>query len=93
MPSYVPSAEASGKGIFFVSMQEQSLLSRGSTVSSVLSEASMREPPFPDLELGTLLGKGGYGSVYRGTYNGQPCAVKVTHWPVVAAGTISGRQL
>ncbi len=79
MPSYVPSAEDSGKGIFFVSMHELGTLSKSSsTVSSMLSDISYREPPFPDLELGTLLGKGGYGSVYRGTFNGQPCAVKVS---------------
>ena len=73
----MPSVEDSGKGIYFVTMQELSMLSRQSTVSSILSDISMREPPFPDLELGMLLGKGGYGSVYRGSYNGQPCAVKV----------------
>ena len=44
-------------------------------------------------ENGERLGKGGYGSVYRGTYNGQPCAVKVTRWLVVAAGIIPGQQL
>ena len=80
MPSYIPSAEDSGKGIFFVSMHELSMLSRSSTVSSsILSDISFREVPFSDLELGTLLGKGGYGSVYRGTFEGQPCAVKVSH--------------
>ena len=78
VPSYVPSAEESGKGIFFVSMQELSQLSRASTVSSILTDISNRETPFPDLELGTLLGRGGYGSVYRGSYNGQECAVKVS---------------
>lgn len=77
VPSYMPSVEDSGKGIYFVTMRELSTLSRNSTVSSILSDISMREPPFPDLELGMLLGKGGYGSVYRGTFNGQPCAVKV----------------
>ena len=73
----MPSVEESGKGIYFVTMQELSTLSWQSTVSSILSDISMREPPFPDLELGMLLGKGSYGSVYRGTFNGQPCAVKV----------------
>ena len=83
VPSYMSSVEDSGKGIYFVTMQELSMLSRQSTVSSILSDISMREPPFPNLELGMLLGKGGYGSVYRGTYNEQPCAVKVRASPHV----------
>lgn len=77
VPSYVPSAEESGKGIFFVSMHELTLLSGASTVSSILTDISSREIPFSDLKLGTLLGRGGYGSVYRGSYHGQQCAIKV----------------
>lgn len=33
--------------------------------------------PFDDLELGPLLGKGGYGRVYRGLRDGEVLAVKV----------------
>lgn len=33
--------------------------------------------PFDDVELGPLLGKGGYGRVYRGLRNGEMLAVKV----------------
>jgi len=33
--------------------------------------------PFEGLQLGTMIGKGGYGRVYRGTYEGQLVAVKV----------------
>lgn len=31
----------------------------------------------PGLELSHVLGKGGFGSVYYGTWNGQPVAVKM----------------
>eukprot|EP00884_Botryococcus_braunii_P020329 jgi/Botrbrau1/6980/Bobra.0165s0016.2 len=34
--------------------------------------------PFPGLVVGTLIGKGGRGYVFRGDYNGQPVAIKVT---------------
>ena len=33
--------------------------------------------PFKGLQLGTMIGKGGYGRVYRGMYEGQLVAVKV----------------
>jgi hypothetical protein len=33
--------------------------------------------PFEGLQLGTMIGKGGYGRVYRGMYDGQLVAVKV----------------
>ena len=33
--------------------------------------------PFENLELGPLLGKGGYGRVYRGIRNDEVLAVKV----------------
>ena len=35
------------------------------------------QTPFKGLQLGTMIGKGGYGRVYRGMYGGQLVAVKV----------------
>jgi hypothetical protein len=77
IPSYVQSSASSGRGLYFVSMHEMSAQSIASTASCI-SDVFMNEPPFEGLELGTLLGKGGYGCVYRGNYLGQRCAVKVT---------------
>ena len=33
--------------------------------------------PFPGLDLHEVLGRGSYGRVFRGTYDGVPVAVKV----------------
>lgn len=37
----------------------------------------LHKSPIPDLVLGPLLGKGGYGKVFRGLHKGQEVAVKV----------------
>lgn len=77
VPSYMPSSKKSGRGLYFVSMREAAAITSITSTCSSMGEANLREPPFEDLELGTLLGKGGYGSVYRGSYKEQRCAVKV----------------
>lgn len=41
--------------------------------------------PFDNLELGPLLGKGGYGKVFRGVRDGTELAVKVTECLFLAA--------
>lgn len=48
--------------------------SRGSRRSSLLQTARQ---PFLDVKLGPLLGKGGYGRVYRAVWNGAAVACKV----------------
>ena len=48
--------------------------SRGSRRSSLLQAARQ---PFDDVKLGPLLGKGGYGRVYRAVWNGAAVACKV----------------
>lgn len=77
VPSYMPSSEKSGRGLFFVSMHAMSPMATTASTCSTLSETYLRQVPFEGLELGTLLGKGGYGSVFRGRYLDQRCAVKV----------------
>ncbi|KAK9915620.1 hypothetical protein WJX75_001643 [Coccomyxa subellipsoidea] len=77
VPSYMPSSKKSGRSLYFVSMREAAAITSIASTCSSMGEANLREPPFEDLELGTLLGKGGYGSVYRGSYKEQRCAVKV----------------
>ncbi|CAL8470312.1 g9854 [Coccomyxa elongata] len=77
VPSYMPSSEKSGRGLYFVSMRAVAAMTSIASTTSSLCETHLREPPFEGLELGTLLGRGGYGSVYRGSYMDQRCAVKV----------------
>lgn len=48
--------------------------SRGSRRSSLLQ---VSRQPFDDVKLGPLLGKGGYGRVYRAVWNGAAVACKV----------------
>jgi hypothetical protein len=41
------------------------------------SAGASKPIPFDNLKLGPILGKGSFGRVYRGIYNGGPVAVKV----------------
>lgn len=80
VPSYLPSSPASGRGLYFVSVRPADTPSTATMIDSAASFgycSGSREPPFEGLEVGALLGRGGYGSVYRGVYQGQRCAVKV----------------
>ncbi|KAK9827969.1 hypothetical protein WJX81_002964 [Elliptochloris bilobata] len=74
IPSYMPMCtpdSPSGAGLFFMSVHETM------RVNSASASGMPAELPFESLELGPMLGKGGYGVVYRGLWNGQRVAVKV----------------
>lgn len=43
-----------------------------------MDEEDATRPPIPGVKLGPLLGRGSFGSVYYGTWNGAQIAVKVS---------------
>lgn len=55
--------------------------SRGSRRSSLVQQSARQ--PFDDVKLGPLLGKGGFGRVYRAMWNGAAvaCKVQTNSWP------------
>ncbi|KAK9834139.1 hypothetical protein WJX81_001741 [Elliptochloris bilobata] len=64
LPTGVPAAAALPQ-YFCVAVREE------------LAVPDSAQTPFKGLQLGTMIGKGGYGRVYRGMYDGQLVAVKV----------------
>lgn len=84
---YVPDSTS---GFYFaIVTQELSPVSSGLTLGSPNTGSSRGElgnlmpdaVPFEDLELGPLLGRGSFGRVYRGTWEGSHVAVKICGTP------------
>ncbi|DBB02594.1 hypothetical protein WJX82_002554 [Trebouxia sp. C0006] len=61
--------------LYFVTVQRDEPDIRGS--DQVLETPRSRNQIFEDVQLGPLLGQGGYGKVYRGLWNKTPVAVKI----------------
>ncbi|GIL48868.1 hypothetical protein Vafri_5296 [Volvox africanus] len=82
IPSILSPAPAAGGPLYYFVT-----LTSGPRNSTELTSQSQRGPgftiintkidPFDDVKLGPLLGKGSYGRVYRGVWNGAQVAVKV----------------
>lgn len=78
-PILSASPAAGGPTYYFVTLHGGDLSPAASSSSSrpTFSILPTKIDPFDDVKLGPLLGKGAYGRVYRGVWNGAQVAVKV----------------
>lgn len=62
------------QGWYFAVFQYVATTSRSSLEARLVDEAAV---PFEGAEMGPILGKGSFGSVYRATWGGKIVAIKV----------------
>eukprot|EP00201_Polytomella_parva_P017206 CAMPEP_0175061330 /NCGR_PEP_ID=MMETSP0052_2-20121109/13522_1 /TAXON_ID=51329 ORGANISM="Polytomella parva, Strain SAG 63-3" /NCGR_SAMPLE_ID=MMETSP0052_2 /ASSEMBLY_ACC=CAM_ASM_000194 /LENGTH=575 /DNA_ID=CAMNT_0016327167 /DNA_START=98 /DNA_END=1822 /DNA_ORIENTATION=- len=83
VPAYIPEGlSGSQLGLYFCSIEDYEVVNNSSKSSSTSSQRSKNfwnEPPesIKGLDMGHLLGKGSFGSVYFAKWFGSPVAVKV----------------
>eukprot|EP00884_Botryococcus_braunii_P023575 jgi/Botrbrau1/9901/Bobra.0012s0004.1 len=76
VPAFVGGdSEWQGQPYYVVKMEQTLAILDRSTWEAC--PQALRPIPFEGLKLGPILGKGSFGRVYRGIYNGSPVAVKV----------------
>eukprot|EP00879_Flechtneria_rotunda_P009419 GHRR01009861.1.p1 GENE.GHRR01009861.1~~GHRR01009861.1.p1 ORF type:complete len:626 (+),score=158.82 GHRR01009861.1:171-2048(+) len=88
IPNFLPNTHDSSHSFYFTTLKElpMGLTSNGSqslpmgTQSMAPFSLMAGNEPFADIKLGPLLGKGAFGRVYRGTWNGKMVAVKVIEY-------------
>ncbi|KAG2489421.1 hypothetical protein HYH03_012059 [Edaphochlamys debaryana] len=83
IPSILAASPAAGGPMYYFATlsgagsRSSSDLASGSSSHPAFSITTSKLDPFDDVKLGPLLGKGAYGRVYRGVWNGAQVAVKV----------------
>lgn len=76
-PAYIQLSPTFQSDLYFVTCREVSGEEAQLSPKSGFPGGRSAVPPFPGLTLGSLVGKGGFGAVYRGIWDGRAVAVKV----------------
>eukprot|EP00798_Chlamydomonas_sp_ICE-L_P002176 gene2176-12166_t len=103
VPAFLPTTGGmhSSQRFYFMSIETaasiksnaSSIKSGASSIFSVMTYHTSKPADMEGLDMGHLLGKGSFGSVYYGTWYGSPVAVKVIEQDLRSALAIEGASL